>query len=280
MSLRNLCPPKTIPGERSQLQTRHDKVVAGTPCMKIPALALLLVCSATPASAAGQAASPPASATSSLDPGLAALRAGQPAQALTAFQQILAADPNNAVATLYAATAALELYNGTLAVQYAEKARQLDPQSWKVHTTLVAAYAAAGMKQQRDQERATLAQLHATGAADARQANGFLLEMFQSGSAQVEAIQYFEPMGKFHTYYRFLVRDSATQARREIDVQSNDFDQKSWAAAHSDRATAGERQFQLTDASAAVDYRMFTGKPDYDQIRAMVFGILQASATR
>jgi len=247
--------------------------------MKIPALALLLVCASSAGAAASQAASPPAAAMPSLDPGLADLRAGQPAQALTAFQQILAADPNNAVATLYAATAALELYNGALAVQYAEKARQLDPQSWKVHTTLVAAYAASGMKQQRDQERAALAQLHATGAADARQANGFLLEMFQSGAAQVEAIQYFEPMGKFHTYYRFLVRDSVTHARREIDVQSNDFDQKSWAAAHPGLAAAGERQFQLTDATGALDYRMFTGMPDYDQIRAMVVGVLQSPAT-
>src|SRR6202050_667726 len=145
------------------------------------------------------------------DQGLAALQAHQSAQALADFQQVLQADPNNAVASLYASTAALEQYNGPLAVQYAEKARQLDPQSWKVHTTLGAAYAAAGKKQQRDDERAQLTQLHATGAPDASKATGFLLEMFQVGSApngpiQVNAIQYFEPVGKFHTWYRFLLR--------------------------------------------------------------------------
>ncbi|MGC2636097.1 MAG: hypothetical protein WA294_02890 [Acidobacteriaceae bacterium] len=207
-----------------------------------------------------------------VEQGLAALQAHQPAEALADFQQILAGDPNNAVATLYAATAALEMYNGSLAVQYAEKARQLDPQSWKVHTTLVAAYAAAGMKAQRDQEREALAQLHRTGAADAREARGFLLEMFAVGPEQVEAIQYFEPVGKFHTYYRFLVRGAAS---REIDVQSNDFDEKSWETAHSAQAAAGERQFQLTDAAGTADYRMFSGKPDYDAIRGMVVGVLQ-----
>jgi len=240
-----------------------------------PVAHLLLLASLTSAAqtpAVPQTTPPPAA---SVDAGLAALRAGQPAQALAIFQQILAADPNNAVADLYAATAALEQYNGPLAVQYAEKARQLDPQSWKIHTTLVAAYAAAGMKQQRDDERALLAKLHSTGATDAREANGFLLEMFQLGSLQVNAIQYFEPMGRFRTYYRFLVRDPATQAKREIDVQSNDFDEKSWAAEHPAQAAAGERQFQITDATGTMDYRMFTGKPDYDAIRAMVDSILQ-----
>ncbi|HEY6448533.1 MAG TPA: hypothetical protein VIY53_18905 [Acidobacteriaceae bacterium] len=218
--------------------------------------------------AAGPAAAP------TVEQGLAALEAHQPGQALADFQQILAGDPNNAVATLYAATAALEMYNGSQAVQYAEKARQLDPQSWKVHTTLVAAYAAAGMKTQRDQEREVLAQLHRTGAADAREARGFLLEMFAVGSAHVEAIQYFEPVGKFHTYYRFVVSGEGP-ALREIDVQSNDFDEKSWETAHAAQAAAGERQFQLTDAAGTADYRMFSGKPDYDAIRGMVAGILQ-----
>jgi tetratricopeptide (TPR) repeat protein len=214
------------------------------------------------------------------DQGLAALQAHQPAQALADFQQVLQADPNNAVATLYAATAALEQYNGPLAVQYAEKARQLDPQSWKVHTTLVAAYASAGMTKQREDERNELAQLHATGAPDARKASGFLLEMFQLGSYQAEAIEYFEPMGKFHTYYRFLVHDPAANTTREIDVQSNDFDEKSWEQTHASQAAAGERHFQLTDASGSTLYRSFSGKPDYDQFRAMVAAIVQSHPSK
>lgn len=240
---------------------------------------LLIACMAgtsLPAQTAG--ASPATGPAPTVDSGLATLRAGQPARALAIFQQILTADPDNAVADLYAATAALEQYNGPLAVQYAEKARQLDPQSWKIHTTLVAAYAAAGMKQQRDDERAQLAKLHATGAPDARKASGFLLEMFPVGSRQVNAIQYFEPMGKLHTYYRFLVHDQATHTSQEIDVESNDFDERSWEQAHAAQAAQGERHFQLTDASGNKDYRTFSGKPDYDQIRAMVVGILRTQS--
>jgi hypothetical protein len=172
----------------------------------------------------------------------------------------------------------VELYQGPLAVQYAEKARQLDPQDWKIHTTLVAAYAAAGMKTQRDEERALLRKMHKEGPPDAREATGFLVEMFPVGAWRVDAVEYFEPMGAFHTYYRFLVRRADGDRVWEVDTQSNDFDERSWAAAHAGEAAAGERQFQLSGHGAdgkEVDYRMFSGKPDYDLIRAMVAGILQ-----
>lgn len=227
---------------------------------------------------AAQQTAPSASAATAVTQGLAALQTNQPRQALTNFQQALQSDPNNATANLLASTAAVELYQGPLAVQYAEKARQLDPQDWKIHTTLVAAYSADGRKVQRDQERATLRQLHQTGPLDARQATGFLLEMFPDGAHRIDAIEEFEPMGKFHTWYRFLVRQADGRRIWEIDVQSNDFDQRSWAAAHPAEAARGARQFQLAghgDNDQEVDYRMFSGQPDYDAIRAMVVQILK-----
>lgn len=236
------------------------------------------------------AAAPVPTAASAVAAGLAALHAGKSREALADFQQAIRADPSNAAANLYAATAALELYEGQLAVGYAEKARQLDPSDWKVDTTLVAAYAEAGMKQQRDALRARLRALHAAGtgedahARDARLANGFLLEMFpveSHGTAyQVDAVEYFEPMGEMRTYYRFLVRQADGRLVWEIDVESNNFDERSWAQAHSGEAAAGERQFQLIGHGESaqgreVDYRMFTGKPDYDAFRAMVVTILE-----
>src|ERR1700757_2201474 len=71
--------------------------------------------------------------------GLDTLKANQPQQALDLFEQALKANPNDPAANLLAATAALNLYNGDLAVKYAEKARAVDPSNWKIHTTLVAA---------------------------------------------------------------------------------------------------------------------------------------------
>jgi len=254
--------------------------------------ALLLACCAlegpgfaqngAPAGAgpAAPAATPGTGTTNpTLSLGMAELQANRARQALIDFQEVLKTDPGNTAANLLASTAAVELFQGQLAVQYAEKARQLDPRNWKIHTTLVAAYSSAGMKQQRDQERTLLHELHRTGAADARLATGFLVEMFPLGNDRVDAIEYFEPMGKFHTYYRFLVRRADGHRVWEVDVQSDDFDQKSWAAAHATEAAAGERQFQLTghgDDNQEVDYRMFSGKPDYDDIRVMVVEGLRA----
>ena len=211
--------------------------------------------------------------------GMAALKADQARKALTNFQQVLQADPNNTAANLLASTAAVETFQGQLAVQYAEKAKQLDPRNWKIHTTLVAAYSAAGMTKQRDEERALLRELHQNGPADARLATGFLLEMFPVGPYRVDAVEYFEPMGRFHTYYRFLVRRADGKRVWEVDVESDDFDEKSWAEAHPAEAAGGNRQFQITghgdEGSNPVDYRMFSGRPDYDNIRVMVVETLR-----
>ena len=237
-----------------------------------------------PAGQAGTSASPPSglpnlpAANAMLAEGLAALQGNHPRQALTDFQQILKSDPGNTAANLLASTAAVELYQGQLAVQYAEKARQLEPGNWKIHTTLVAAYSAAGIREQRDVERAMLEQLHKMGATDARQATGFLIEMFPVGAYRVDAVEYFEPMGKFHTYYRFLVRQADGRRVWEVDVESDDFDEQSWAAAHPAEAASGNRQFQITgrgDNNQSVDYRNFSGKADYDNIRVMVVEILR-----
>ena len=210
--------------------------------------------------------------------GLTALRSNEPREALADFQRVLAADPGNAAANLLASTAAVELFEGPLAVRYAEKAEKLDPGNWKIHSTLVAAYSAAGMKEQRDRERALLQALHTTGAPDARLATGFLVEMFPLGPDRVDAIEYFEPVGRFHTCYRFLLRHPDGRRVWEVDVESDDFDQKSWAEAHPTEAAAGARQFQISGHSedgSSVDYRMFSGKPDYDSVREMVVEALR-----
>jgi hypothetical protein len=86
-------------------------------------------------------------------------------------------------------------------------------------------------------------------------------------------------MGKFHTYYRFLVRQADGRRVWEVDVESDDFDEQSWATEHAAEAASGNRQFQITgrgDNNQSVDYRNFSGKADYDNIRVMVVEILRS----
>jgi tetratricopeptide (TPR) repeat protein len=227
-------------------------------------------------------AQPSSTVAATMQQGLDALKSNQPQQALDLFEQALKANPNDPAANLLAAAAALNLYKGDLAVKYAETARDLDPGNWKVHTTLVAAYAAADKKEQRDQERSTLRKLHNDPRApEAMQTNGFLLELFPMKQYKVEAIEYFQPVEKFHIYYRFVIRNSAGKRVWQMDVESNDFDQNSWAKAHPDEAAVGKRQFQLVgeDRDLHMDYRMFSGKPDYDMIRAQVVEVIKEQST-
>ncbi len=225
---------------------------------------------------------PPVAAIDPIDRGLTYLKTNQPEKALASFQQILETDPGNASANLLAASAALNLYMGDVAVTYAEKARDLAPNDWRVDTTLVTAYAAAGKIRERDAERAKLVALHASAdAPDAMKANGFLLDLFRVKSYRVEVVQYFHPIGKFHTYYRFLVRNPAGKRLWEYDLQSDDFEQKSWAEAHPQEAAAGGRQYSLESdtGDTHTEYRLFSGDPGYDGVRAMVVRLLQERTT-
>lgn len=249
--------------------------------------ALLLISTLAVAAALAQSAPPPAPPPSpapaaqppTVQQGLAALRSHQSQQALDIFQQILRANPNDLAANLLAAAAALNLYKGDLAVKYAEKAHALDPDNWKIHTTLVVAYSEAGDKARRDEERAILLKLHDDPhAKDAIETSGFLLDMFPVKQYHVDAIQYFHPVGRFHIYYHFIVRNAAGKALWSFDAASNDFDEASWAKAYPARAAAGERQFQLTGQGNGVerDYGTFSGKPDYELFRSRVVFFLQS----
>jgi len=212
--------------------------------------------------------------------GIDQLKNRQPQQALATFQQLLQTNPNDVAINLYAADAALQLYQGQQAVQYAEKARQLDPNNWKVHTTLVVAYAMAGRTTERNAERDILRKLHADPKApDAMKSNGFLLDMFPVKQYRIEAIEFFQPLGKFHIYYRFLIRNTQGKRVWTINVESNDFDEKSWEQAHAQQAADGERQFQMVGEganNAHIDHRMFSGKPAYDSVKAQLLQILNA----
>ncbi len=243
--------------------------------------ALVLLCCATPAKTAvssAQAVSPPPTV---LQQGMAALRANQPQQALTLFQQALAADAQSAAACLLAASAEIALYQPADAVRYAERAEALEPDNWKVHTTLVTAYAMAGDVSRRDAERAILVKAHENPALpDARETSGFLLDLFKAGRYRVEAVEYFHPIGRYNTYFRYIIRNAAGAHVWTIEVNSDSLNQSSWALAYPRQAKEGQRQFQIESSpgGAHVDYRTFSGSAGYDYTRAQVIRIVEAQS--
>ncbi len=218
---------------------------------------------------------------SATDQALTQLKQGEPQQALDLLERTIAADPGNAAANLLAASCAIALYRADLAVSYGERARALEPDNWKVDTTLVTAYAMAGETRKRDAERAALHALHTSGKVqDAAETSGFLLDRFKAKRYSADAVEYFTPVGRFHIYYRFVVHNHRGQRAWQIDVQSDDFNQASWAKAYPEQAAGGQRQFQITGEGEGVrsDYRSFSGSPNYDWIRARVIEILDAQS--
>ena len=224
---------------------------------------------------AQQATSPQNSITQAA----AKLREGQAQQAFDLLTASIAQDPDNAATNLLAASAAIALSQPEKAVAFAERARTLEPDNWKVRTSLVTAYAMAGKVRERDAERTALRELHTSGkVAEAAQTSGFLLDLFKARNYSVEAVEYFTPVGKFHIYFRFNIRNAQGQRVWQIDVQSDDYNQASWAKAYPKQAGEGQRQFQITGEGDGVraDYRTFSGSPDYDWIKARIVDILNA----
>ncbi len=256
--------------------------------MRSAALAALFLCGGLAGYAQENAkpavpSSPPDTAADAVSveiaQGEAALHAGNPQQALVHFQQAVAGDPQSAAANLLASSAEIALLQPAQAVRYGEQAQRLEPTNWKVHTTLVTAYAMAGDTAHRDAERALLRQDHANPAlADARETTGFLLDIFQAGRYRVEAVEYFRPLGKYNTYYRFLVRNAAGARVWTIEVNSDSLNQTSWAQSYPRQAAEGQRQFQIESAQGPdhVEYRTFSGAPGYDFARSVVVKLLAA----
>ena len=251
--------------------------------------ALLLACLAGPVSLGQPQTAPPPnpSAGSSsvsggptLAQGMAALKDNQAREALNDFQRVLVSDPNNVAATLLASTAAVELFQGPLAVQYAEKAEKLDPRNWKIHTTLVAAYAAAGMKQQRDHERALLRDLHTNRCPRCAPRHRVSRRDVSSGSGSRRRHRVLRA-GRPLPHLLSLPRAPAQrQARLAKSTCSATISIRSRGPRRiPPKPRHGDRQFQITgqgDDDNTVDYRMFSGKPDYDNVRVMVVEALRS----
>ena len=252
-----------------------------TPCRRCIASShlRLRVRSSVIAALFGAALSAGAQDASPLAQGAAELRANHPQQALALFEQAITAAPESAEANLLAASAELQLYNGADAVRYAQRAQALAPGDWKIHTTLVTAYAMAGDTPHRDTERVYLRKAHEDGTLpDARETSGFLLDRFRAGRYSVDAVEYFKPLGRYNTYYRFLVRNAAGARVWVIEVNSDSLNQSSWAAQYPREARQGQRQFQIESAQGPnhVEYRTFSGAPSYDYMKTQVAKIVGA----
>ena len=92
--------------------------------------------------------------------------------------------------------------------------------------------------------------------------------------------EYFKPVGRYNTYFRFIIRNAAGAHVWTIEVNSDSLNQSSWALAYPQQAKEGQRQFQIESAQGDVHvgYRTFSGAAAYDYAKSEVIKIVSAQA--
>lgn len=241
-----------------------------------------------PTKPAAPPASQPAAPASQIDPAardkvIADLRARKFDDALAEAKAILAEKPSSSQANKLVGVVLLDDQKAADALPYFQKALELDADDATVHALLLQAYAQTGDTRKRDEQRAILRGFHSDGKhPDFTQAMGFMIETFPVKDKVVQAVEFYEPAGKFHFYYRFNVFDSDGHLQSFYALESDDADQAMFAKQHPKEAAAGERRFSIDvyarNPQGAPMQGLVTfidGQPTYDDLRARILKILE-----
>jgi tetratricopeptide (TPR) repeat protein len=216
---------------------------------------------------------------------VADLRAKKFDDALVAAKAILAAKPASSQANKLVGVVLLDDQKPADALPYFQKAMDLDANDASVHALLEQAYAQAGDSKNRDAQRAILRGFHSDGKhPDFTRAMGFLVETIPFHDRVVQAVEFYEPAGKFHFYYRFNVYDTAGHLQSFYALESDDMDQTAYAKEHPKEAAAGERRFSIDVYGQSADGRpmqglvaFIDGQPTYDEVRGRIIKILDSN---
>ncbi len=203
--------------------------------------------------------------------------------ALAGAKAILAANPDSPKANKLTGVVLLDQQKASDALPYFQKALQLSPDDPTINALLVQTYAQTGDKARRDEQRAILRGYHSDGKHPAfAQIPAYLIETIPVGDKIIQAIEFYEPAGQFHFYYRFSIFDSTGKIQSFIALESDDADQALYSQQHPKEAATGERRFSLDGYSQSADghvtqalYTFYDSQPSYDDVRALVIKLVQ-----
>ena len=245
---------------------------------------VLTVPSKPVAPASSQSAAP----ASQIDPAarekvVADLRAKKFDDALAGAKTILAANPSSSQANKLVGVVLLDDQKPAEALSYFQKVLDLDPNDPSIHALLLQAYAQTGDAKKRDEQRAILRGFHSDGKhPELTQSTSFMIETIPMHDRVVQAVEFYEPAGKFHFYYRFNVFDSDGHLQSFYALESDDVDQPGFAKEHPTEAAAGERRFSIDVYSRNAQgnpmqglVTFIDGQPTYDDLRTRILKILE-----
>jgi hypothetical protein len=200
-------------------------------------------------------------------------------EALQAFQQTLAADPDNRAALYNAGMAAYLAGQPDVSVTHWGRLRALEPDDWRVRSKLVQAYEAQNRKQERDAERAELFQMRAsTQDEELKQAKNYCRDQFAVGDVRIMAFEFFDLEGETPIRYSFDQLDAAGQ-RVLARYTLGSYATTNALALETGQIQPGERLFHLDGYKPGKHetYGFMVGEPGYDEVKAAVVQILQGT---
>lgn len=154
-----------------------------------------------------------------------------------------------------------------------------NPHSWLALMLMARVYAETHDVASRDAALSALAALHDSGLHSKLNATQvFLIERIALSNGTMDLYYSLEPWSRYNIYEMARVYNASGQQVRRITLESNDFDQPTWAQQHPQLAAQGLRMFSLdgyTEQYAAngrhtqthSTYRFFDGRPAYDAVR-------------
>jgi hypothetical protein len=250
--------------------------------------ALLLVLGSCIAQAQHPICSPPAPRTSQplQNSDFANVRAdllgGNRPQALTEAEAILNAHPGNAEASFMIGTLLLDYGKPDEALVCFRNSQAAWPGSTDVHAGLLEAYSETGDRKDRDIERAILRGYHADGHHPAAaKTSGIVIERFHAGDKTIESVEYFDPQGPDHVWYRFTVNDDKGVILGSYAFAADDQDQAAYRQQHPDIAGSTLHRFALESffAGTSATVGSLDGAPTYDDFRTRIVSIVQSQNT-
>lgn len=261
--------------------------------MKTFSLACLLLAASAlaaaqqPARPQAPALPPEAAAEKAFHEGNAFMEQGKPAEALASYKEGLKHLPDDTSLLYNASTAALLVEDFATAAAYLKKLVPAVPDDWQARAKLIQAHQALGDLKARDAERAALLELRKRGGGEnpenpemsLSKQEMYCRERFNVAGQKGMAFEHFELKGPRGLRYAFIVLDPATGSEAfRISLGSYDTTNAVWAELNKEQAAKGGRLFHLDGyygGGAHATYGMFHPEPSYDEVRKMVFDILE-----
>ena len=219
-----------------------------------------------------------------------AFQAGQYAEALTDFKQLIKQEPGNDTYKKFAAEAALNSGDAGFVLETLPAVEVKHPDDWQARLLLARAYAQTAEVDdhtaKRDEELAAVRKLHAVDAnSELGKLRDFKLETVHEDGVTVQIFPAFVPWGPYNVHLLARTFDADKQPGLVITLESGDADQALFAEQHPKEAAEGLRSFSLdgyrpgpkdADGQATqthYTYGFFIGEPAYDAVRAQMLAV-------